>query len=246
MRRFAAKAKTALLALVLFGLSAGLCSAPAYAAGSEVNQAKNDVVSIQFYLKNAAFYAVVGNSFEWQEDINNGSDVGLSSGSGFFVDKSGEDPSYIVTNHHVVSSCIDANEGGTYIYDTGTYYQDNAGNYYPKVIGATSCELRVYYDGNDYDVAYVDRCGDMEKIDLAVLKLRDATDKRIPLQIMAPADDMGTETVYTVGFPGNAEIAIDLLKSSSAKQWTESLLLRMMERINGGNDNLTTLAVMLR
>lgn len=42
------------------------------------------------------------------------------------------------------------------------------------------------------------------------------------------------------------EIAIDLLKSDCAKQWTEYLLMRMMERIKGGNDNLTTLAVKLK
>lgn len=41
------------------------------------------------------------------------------------------------------------------------------------------------------------------------------------------------------------EIVIDLLKSENARQWAEYLLLRMMERLNGGNDNLTLLAVML-
>lgn len=42
------------------------------------------------------------------------------------------------------------------------------------------------------------------------------------------------------------EIVIDLLKSENARQWAEYLLLRMMERINGENDNLTMLAVMLK
>ena len=41
----------------------------------------------------------------------------------------------------------------------------------------------VYYDDNDYDVAYVDCYGDVDKVDLAVLRLRNPTDKRVPLQI---------------------------------------------------------------
>ena len=43
----------------------------------------------------------------------------------------------------------------------------------------------------------------------------------------------------------DGEIAIDLLKAKNALQWTELLLLRMMERITSGNDNLTLLAVMV-
>ena len=209
MRRFASKARTALLALVLFGMSIGLCSGTAYAAGDkEAKEAKNGVVSIQFYLKNVAYYAYVNGDFQWQEDINNGNDVRFASGSGFFVGKLGEDPSYIVTNHHVVSDYIDAGEGGTYLIPTGSYYSDSAGNQYPKVIGATSCELRVYYDDDDYDVAYVDCYGNMEKVDLAVLRLRKPTDKRVSLPIMAPTSDMVGDTVYTLGYPGNADNAL--------------------------------------
>lgn len=47
-------------------------------------------------------------------------------------------------------------------------------------------------------------------------------------------------------FLDDEEIAIDLLKSKSAEQWGEYLLLRMMERIRGGNDNLTLLTVILK
>ena len=47
-------------------------------------------------------------------------------------------------------------------------------------------------------------------------------------------------------FLDDEEIAIDLSKSENAWQWAEYLLLRMMERINGGNDNLTMLTVMLK
>lgn len=180
---------------------------PAYASGVKgIDVAKNGVVSIQFYLKDAAYYAIIDGKTVKQEPINNGNDVGVSSGSGFFVGESGQNPSYIVTNHHVVADYIDAGEGGVYQLETGGYYTDSkTGNQYEKVIGATSCELRVYYDDNDYDVAYVECYGDQNKVDLAVLTIRHATDKRKPLQIQVPTDDMVGETVYTVGFPGVAK-----------------------------------------
>lgn len=39
------------------------------------------------------------------------------------------------------------------------------------------------------------------------------------------------------------EILIDLLKAEDARQWGELLLLRVMDRINGENDNLTIITV---
>lgn len=41
------------------------------------------------------------------------------------------------------------------------------------------------------------------------------------------------------------EILIDFLKSETARHWAELMMLRIMERINGGNDNLSLLTVML-
>lgn len=42
------------------------------------------------------------------------------------------------------------------------------------------------------------------------------------------------------------EILIDLLKAETAEQWAELLLLRIMGRIEGENDNLTLLTLMLK
>lgn len=206
MKRFMVRAKTAFLALVLFSLGAGLCSAPAYATGGKkVTEAKNGVVSVQFWIKDAYYCAVVNGQLEPQAKYNNGEETAFSFGSGFFVGKSGEKPSYIVTNHHVVSRFIEAGEGGRYIYYTNEYYTDQYGAQFRKVIAAASCELRIYYDDDTYDTAYVDCYGDMEKVDLAVLSLREPTDKRKPLQIMVPTKDMVGDTVYTMGYPGNAD-----------------------------------------
>ncbi len=44
----------------------------------------------------------------------------------------------------------------------------------------------------------------------------------------------------------DGEIPIDMLKANDAKEWAELLLLRMMDRIVMGNDNLTLLTLMVR
>ncbi len=41
------------------------------------------------------------------------------------------------------------------------------------------------------------------------------------------------------------EILIDLLKAENAREWAELLLLRLMDRVPGGHDNLTVLTVMI-
>lgn len=194
------KAKGILLALVLLAMGIGLFPAEAAAKGKGVNNAKDGVVSVQFYLKGASYYITDGKNFQRLQGFGVNGEGLCSSGSGFFVGKSGEKPMYIVTNHHVVSGFIDANEGESYMIGTGLTYDG-----WPVVVIASSCELRIYYDDDDYDIAYVDCYGDMNKVDLAVLKIREATDKRQPLQIQIPEADMVGETVYTVGFPGNAE-----------------------------------------
>lgn len=63
---------------------------------------------------------------------------------------------------------------------------------------------------------------------------------------LAPGDAFFLCTDGVWEFLDDDEIVIDLLKSENARQWAEYLLLRMMERIDGENDNLTMLAVMLK
>lgn len=181
-----------LLAITLF--MAGFSSITVCAFDNSVREG---TVAVVFYLKDAAYYITDGTNIQWVLDIG---DIEFSGGSGFFVGASDENPQYIVTNCHVIDDYLNANEGGVYIYWTDTTYQD-----YPLLIGATSCELRIYYSSDDYDVAYVDCYGDADKVDIAVLRLRNATDKRHALLLMEPAEDMVGDTVYTVGYPGNAD-----------------------------------------
>ena len=39
---------------------------------------------------------------------------------------------------------------------------------------------------------------------------------------------------------------IDLLKSASAREWGETLLLRVLSRVGPGNDNLSLITVLVR
>lgn len=65
-------------------------------------------------------------------------------------------------------------------------------------------------------------------------------------EILSPGDAFFLCSDGVWEFLEEEEIAIDLLKSENAVQWAESLLLRMMERINGENDNLSMLALMVK
>lgn len=161
------------------------------------------VVAIVFYLKSGKYAAFDQNG----KILHNFENIsgGLSAGSGFFVGNIDENPQFIVTNEHVIDDYLASGEGGTFYYPVSFYEQGTYGvNYYEGFV-ADECELRIYYSENDYDVAFIDSYGDMEKVDLAVLKIRNATNKRHALPIKVPTDDMVGETVYTVGFPGNAD-----------------------------------------
>ena len=181
-----------LLACMLF--ITGFMGITAYAFDNSVREG---TVAVVFYLRNATMYITDGTSILYEENLG---DTEFSGGSGFFVGASGEDPQYIVTNCHVIEDYVNAGEGGEF---KTLYAYTNDG--YGVSIYASSCELRIYYSGDDYDIAYVDSYGDVSKVDLAVLRLRNATDKRHVLQLMAPAEDMIGDTVYTVGYPGNAD-----------------------------------------
>lgn len=162
------------------------------------NEVRNGVVPVIFFMKSAGYYVYDGVNYTFIQDLG---DVWLSAGSGFFVGDSADNPTHIVTNYHVVSDYVEGSrEGGMYGIYTGYEYQG-----FPVVVMAQTCELRVYYDDNDYDIAYVDSYGSIDKVDLAILTLRDTTTKRVALPIKEPDEGMVGEKVYAVGFPGNAD-----------------------------------------
>lgn len=133
------------------------------------NDVKSGVVAIVFYLKGAGLYITDGSQYQQIQQIG---DTEFSGGTGFFIGEEKENPQYIVTNEHVVDSYIKVGEGKSFLTPLGTTYQN-----YPVYLGAESSELRVYYDKNDYETAFVDSYGDSEKVDIAVIKIQKPTTK---------------------------------------------------------------------
>ncbi len=115
-------------------------------------------------------------------------------GTGFFVGTAGEDPQYIITNCHVVEEFILAG----------------------KALGGG--ELHVLFDKDDEAEAYlVDY--DAEK-DVAVLRLAEATDKRVPLPLKESGEDSLGSEAYAVGYPLAADLTIQAVNSFSQKDAT--------------------------
>ncbi len=115
-------------------------------------------------------------------------------GTGFFVGDAGKDPQYIVTNCHVVEEFILAG----------------------KALGGG--ELHVRFDKDDEAEAYlVDY--DAEK-DVAILRLAEATGKRVSLQMRVPQEDSLGSEAYAVGYPAAADLTVAAVNSFSQKDAT--------------------------
>ena len=115
-------------------------------------------------------------------------------GTGFFVGEAGKNPQYIVTNCHVVEEFILAG----------------------KALGGG--ELHVRFDKDDEAEAYlVDY--DAEK-DVAILRLAEATDQRVSLQMRVPQEDSLGSEVYAVGYPAAADLTVTAVNSFSQKDAT--------------------------
>lgn len=133
-----------------------------------------------------------------------GGEYGFGWGTGFFVGNSGENPTYLLTNYHVISDFED--------YGAGELIQANING---QTMQGRS-KVRVYYDSRDYEEAYV--VGFDASKDVALLKLNSATDKRKPVTLCSPNDSMVGSNVYAVGYPGLSENIF----AGSTTSWGES------------------------
>lgn len=136
-----------------------------------------------------------------------------------------------------------------------------------KAVWAHAGDSRLYYvhEGRlkafteDHSVAYKKyKAGEISRSDIAfdedqprILRAIGGQDHNKPVicaynEILSPGDAFFLCSDGAWEFLDDEEIVIDLLKSGNARQWAEYLLLRMMERISGGNDNLTILTVILK
>ena len=109
-------------------------------------------------------------------------------GTGFFVGEEGQNPEYIVTNCHVVEEYILAGEA----------------------LGGG--ELYVMFDEADQEEAYL-VVYDYAK-DVAVLKLAEPTDKRVPLPMRDVGEDTLGNEVYAVGYPLAADVTVQAVTSA--------------------------------
>lgn len=111
----------------------------------------------------------------------------------------------------------------------------------------------------DHSVAYKKyKAGEITRREIAfdedqsrLLRTIGGTDHNEPVirvyeEFLSPGDAFFLCSDGAWEFLDDEEIVIDRLKSKDARQWAEYLLLRMMERISGGNDNLTMLTVILK
>lgn len=120
-------------------------------------------------------------------------------------------------------------------------------------------ENRLKFCTEDHSVAYKKyKAGEISRREIAfdedqsrLLRSIGGNDHNQPViceyeEILSPGDAFFLCSDGVWEFLEEEEIVIDLLKSQNAVQWAESLLLRMMDRVNGENDNLSMLAIMLK
>lgn len=116
----------------------------------------------------------------------------FSYGSGFFVDSDDGEVEYLITNHHVVSDHLE--------YGVGEKYNLEADDGTPFTFRS---HLLVFFDDSEYTDAQV---VDSDSVsDVALVKLSEPTDKREPLSLCLPTEDMLGQSAYAIGFPHAAE-----------------------------------------
>lgn len=120
--------------------------------------------------------------------VTNGDFYRFGYGSGFFVGNQEEDPSYLVTNYHVIADYINFGSGEL------TTIEDVDGN----LLEGRSI-IRIYYDSLDCEEAYL--IDSNQSKDIAVLKLADRTSKRKPLAFSIPSDSIVGSEIHAVGYP---------------------------------------------
>ena len=98
--------------------------------------------------------------------------VSFGWGTGFFVGEEGQDPMYLITNHHVIEPFLESGEGELVQVETTD----------GMLTGRS--KIRVFYDSDDFEEAYPVAYDEIK--DLAVLKLGAATSKRTPLPLCSP------------------------------------------------------------
>ena len=153
------------------------------------------------------------------------SDYGVlrfGSGTGFFINNQ-----YLITNHHVVDTFLENSAG-----ELDTFY-------YNDLVLTGRAVIRVYFDSNDYVEAYI--VGYDERKDIAILRLDKATDKRVPMELMVPTEDMVGKSIYAIGYPGLADSGLAAATESWGKNGatvTSGTISRLLTQSGTGQQNV--------
>lgn len=198
----------------------------------------NGVVVVALYALDAYYCVQTVSGYAKVEELG---DTLLGHGTGFFVGDTDKNPKYLVTNYHVIDTYIESGEGKSAVFNTSKTYQGK------KVyLACEGIEIRIHYSEKDYDVASVVDYGDDDKVDVAILKLKESTKKRQALQLCVPDEDCVGDTVYAVGFPGRADNEL-----SDASKWgsedvtvTKGIVSRMVAAAGSGVERIQTDAIL--
>ena len=136
-----------------------------------------------------------------------------------------------------------------------------------RAVWAHSGDSRLYYfhDGliaeftDDHSVAYKKyKAGEIERDEIAddddqsaLLRTPGGPDRFEPDVFVLPHQVEVGDAFFLCSdgaweFLRDEEMAVDLAKADDAKHWAELMLLRMMDRIKGGNDNLTLQTIIIK
>ena len=150
------------------------------------------------------------------------------TGTAFFVDDGEEHPQYLITNDHVISEFESFGSGKTYELSDGTVIKSG---------------LRIYYDGNDFEEAYL--VGSDTVKDIALLRIDRPTEKRDGLSIGEAVDGA---SIRCIGFPSLAENQYAGSTTSRGEQdatVTSGTITRMFTQSGSGVRTIQTDAIIM-
>ena len=125
-------------------------------------------------------------------ELTDGQEVGFGSGTCFFIGERGENPSYLITNNHVIETWKTYGEGQ--LISIPVDAQNSLSG---------RAKIRVYYDAKNYVEAY--HVASDEIKDVAILRLDAPSTDREAMPIQIPTEDMVATPVHAIGYPGIAE-----------------------------------------
>ena len=125
-------------------------------------------------------------------ETTSGQEAGFGSGTCFFVGPEGENPTYLITNNHVIAQWKEYGAGQLIDIRVDA---DNS------ITGRA--KIRVYYDAKNYVEAYHVASDDIK--DIAILRVDSPSTERVSMPLRIPTENMVSTPVHAIGYPGIAD-----------------------------------------